>query len=276
MKKRINIATVLLIASFIIGLSLVLYPSVSNYVNSLHRTKEIAAYAQEVQGLDEEECKRLLDEAREYNASLWEKGTAFSLTEEEKTQYLKMLRIPGTETFGYIEIPSLDVMLPIYHGTQDAVLQRAIGHLEWTSLPVGGESTHSVLSGHRGLPSEKLFTELDKLAEGDVFILRILNETLTYEVDRIRIVEPEDTTDLMIEEGKDLCTLVTCTPYGINTHRLLVRGHRVENREEAKNVPLTSEAVQVEPMVVAPFLAIPLLLIFLLSVLLTGNTGKKD
>ena len=187
-----------------------------------------------------------------------------------------MLRIPGTETFGYIEIPSLDVMLPIYHGTQDAVLQRAIGHLEWTSLPVGGESTHSVLSGHRGLPSEKLFTELDKLAEGDVFILRILNETLTYEVDRIRIVEPEDTTDLMIEEGKDLCTLVTCTPYGINTHRLLVRGHRVENREEAKNVPLTSEAVQVEPMVVAPFLAIPLLLIFLLSVLLTGNTGKKD
>jgi sortase A len=175
---------------------------------------------------------------------------------------------------GYIEIPEIDVSLPIYHGTEDPVLQVAIGHLEWSSLPVGGESTHCVLSGHRGLPSAKLFTDLDKLREGDTFLLRVLDEILTYEVDQILIVEPQDTAALEIVEGEDYCTLVTCTPYGINTHRLLVRGHRIDNIEEVKTVRVTADAVQLEPMLVAPVVAVPMLLILLILLLLPRRRKK--
>ena len=169
---------------------------------------------------------------------------------------------------GYIEVPVIGVTLPIYHGTNESVLQIAIGHLEWTSLPVGGESTHCVVSGHRGLPSARLFTDLDKLVVGDTFLIRVLDEILTYEVDQIRIVLPHETEDLLIQPGEDLCTLVTCTPYGINSHRLLVRGHRIETQEEAKAIRITTEAMQIEPKIVAPIVAIPILLIMLIFLLL--------
>ena len=158
--------------------------------------------------------------------------------------------------------------LPLYHGTSEAVLQVAIGHLEWTSLPVGGEGSHCVVSGHRGLPSAKLFTDLDKMEIGDTFLLRVLDEVLTYEVDQILIVEPQETKALMIEEGEDLCTLVTCTPYGINTHRMLVRGHRIETEEVKAVRRVTADAVQIEPVIVAPLVAAPMLLILLIALLI--------
>ena len=176
---------------------------------------------------------------------------------------------------GYIEIPSIQVSLPIYHGTDEAVLQVAVGHLEWSSLPVGGESTHCVLSGHRGLPSAKLFTNLDRLAVGDVFLLRVLDEVLTYEVDQILIVEPSETDALRIVGGMDYCTLVTCTPYGVNTHRLLVRGHRIENAEEARTVRVTADAVQIEPLLVAPIAAIPLLAVLLIALLIPRRAKNR-
>ena len=176
---------------------------------------------------------------------------------------------------GYIEIPSISCTLPVYHGTSDAVLQIAVGHLDWTSLPVGGESTHCVLSGHRGLPSAKLFTDLDKVAVGDTFVLRILDEVLTYEVDQILIVEPHETEALLIEEGKDYCTLVTCTPYAINTHRILVRGERTENAAEAKNIRIVSEAAQIEPLIIAPIVAAPILLILFIMLLIPKNEKPK-
>ena len=173
----------------------------------------------------------------------------------------------------YIEIPNIKCSLPIYHGTDEAVLQIAVGHIEGSSLPVGGVNTHCVLSGHRGLPSAKLFSDLDKLEEGDLFMIRTLDQTLTYEVDQIRIVLPEEIDDLKIVEGEDLCTLVTCTPYGINTHRLLVRGHRVANQEDAENIRVTAEAMQVDTRIVAAFVAVPILLVLLIWLLV--STRKK-
>lgn len=174
----------------------------------------------------------------------------------------------------YIEIPKIKCSLPIYHGTDEGVLQIAIGHIEGSSLPVGGVNTHCVLSGHRGLPSAKLFSNLDKLEEGDIFMIRTLDQTLTYEVDQIRIVLPDEVDDLKIEEGKDLCTLVTCTPYGINTHRLLVRGHRVANREEAEAVRVTADAMQVDNRIVATCIAVPVLLILLAGIFVSGRRKR--
>ena len=200
---------------------------------------------------------------------------ALALSEEEKEAYDALLDISGTGVMGYIEIPTVNISLPVYHGTEDAVLQIAVGHLEWSSLPVGGESTHCVLSGHRGLPSAKLFTNLDKLVAGDKFIMRVLDEVLTYEVDQILIVEPTDVSTLIIEAGKDLCTLVTCTPYGINSHRLLVRGHRIENQDEAKAIRVTSDAIQIEPLIVAPAVALPMLLVLLVILLVSGGKTKS-
>jgi sortase A len=176
---------------------------------------------------------------------------------------------------GYIEVPTIGVTLPIYHGTDEAVLQIAVGHLEWTSLPVGGESSHCVVSGHRGLPSAKLFTDLDKLVVGDLFMFRVLDEILTYEVDQILIVEPHETEALLIQQGKDLCTLITCTPYGVNSHRLLVRGHRVENQEEAQTIRVTADAMQIEPVIVAPIVAIPMLLVLLIGVLIPKPKRRR-
>ena len=282
MKKKGNhLITILLVLIFLLGLSLLLYPAVSDYWNSKHQTRAIAVYSEEVSGLAEDQYQALWEAAAAYNASLLERNNAYLLTEEQKAAYEQLLNVSGLGIMGYIEIPSIDCSLPIYHGTEESVLQIAIGHLEWTSLPVGGESTHCVLSGHRGLPSAKLFTNLDKLQEGDVFLLRVLDEVLTYEVDQILIVEPQETGALRIVEGEDLCTLVTCTPYGINTHRLLVRGHRIENAPEARLVRVTADAVQIEPLLVAPIVALPMLLLLLILLLLpkrpkNDNGGYAD
>ena len=282
MKKKGNhLITILLVLIFLLGLSLLLYPAVSDYWNSKHQTRAIAVYSEEVSGLDKEQYQALWADAAAYNASLRERDNAYLLTEEQKAAYEQLLNVSGLGIMGYIEIPSIDCSLPIYHGTEESVLQIAIGHLEWSSLPVGGESTHCVLSGHRGLPSAKLFTNLDKLQEGDVFMLRVLDEVLTYEVDQILIVEPQEIAALQIAEGEDLCTLVTCTPYGINTHRLLVRGHRIENAPEARLVRVTADAVQIEPLLVAPIVALPMLLMLLILLLLpkrpkNDNGGYAD
>ena len=273
-KKKDNYITLLLFLILLAGLSLLLYPSVSDYWNSLHQTRAIATYAEEVANLNQDQYDEIWAAAESYNASLADRVNAYQLSDAQKEEYQQLLNVSGLGIMGYIEIPEIDVSLPIYHGTEDSVLQVAVGHLEWTSLPVGGESTHCVLSGHRGLPSAKLFTNLDKLREGDTFLLRVLDEILTYEVDQILIVEPQDTAALEIVEGQDYCTLVTCTPYGINTHRLLVRGHRIDNIEEGKTVRVTADAVQLEPLLVAPVVAIPMLLILLILLLLPRRRKK--
>ena len=272
MKKSV-VSTVILILVFFLGLSLVLYPSVSDYWNSLHQSRAIATYAEEVSGLDTGRYEQLWAEAVDYNRTLRDRENAFLLSETQKAAYDGLLNVGGNGVMGYIEIPTIGVSLPIYHGTDEGVLQIAVGHIEWTSLPVGGESSHCVISGHRGLPSAKLFTNLDKLVVGDTFLFRVLDETLTYEVDQILIVEPQEVSALTIREGEDLCTLVTCTPYGINTHRLLVRGHRVENAEAARTIRVTADAMQVEPLIVAPMVAAPMLAVLLIWVMLGG--GKK-
>ena len=275
MKKKGNFLNILLVLVFLVGLSLLLYPSVSDYWNSFHQTRAIATYSEEVANLENEQYDEIWEAAQQYNRSLTERGNAYVLSEEQKEAYEKLLDVSGLGVMGYIEIPEIDVSLPVYHGTEESVLQIAVGHLEWSSLPVGGESTHCVLSGHRGLPSAKLFTNLDKLTEGDIFLLRVLDEVLTYEVDQTLIVEPQDTASLQIEEGKDYCTLVTCTPYGINTHRLLVRGHRIENQANATSIRVTADAMQIEPVIVAPIVAAPLLLCLMLWVLLRDPKKKK-
>lgn len=276
MKKRTsNFITFLLILILFAGLSLLLYPTVSNYWNSFHQSRAIASYTEQVAQIDAGAYAKIWEDAQAYNRTLVGKTGRYDMTDEEREQYDRLLDVSGTGVMGYLEIPSIKCSLPIYHGTGEAVLQIAVGHIEGSSLPVGGSGTHCVLSGHRGLPSARLFTDLDKLVEGDTFLMRVLDETLTYEVDQIRIVLPNELDDLEIEEGKDYCTLVTCTPYGINSHRLLVRGHRVENQEEPQNVRVTSDAVQIETLIVAPIVAIPMLVV-LLAVLLLSGTKKKS
>lgn len=276
-KKNGNFINILLVMILLVGLSLLLYPTVSNYWNSLHQSRAIAGYAEQVSQLDEQDYEQIWSAARQYNQTLLSRNTGFALTPEQEKAYTSQLDISGQGIMGYIEIPEIQVSLPIYHGISEVVLQVAVGHLEWSSLPVGGEGSHCVLSGHRGLPSAKLFTHLDKLQEGDIFLLRVLDEVLTYQVDLIQIVEPEDTSALEIIPGEDLCTLVTCTPYGINTHRLLVRGHRIENQAQAATVRVTADAIQIDPLLVAPVVAIPMLLV-LLILLLTRKPkkGKQD
>ena len=274
MKK--NKSTAILILVFFVGLSLLLYPTISDYWNSFHSSKAIATYAAEVAKLDPISYDQIWEEARTYNKMLAEKRNKYILSEEEYAAYEKLLDITGTGIMAEIEIPSVRVDLPVYHGMDESVLQVAAGHLEWTSLPVGGESTLCVISAHRGLPSAKLFTNLDELAEGDVFLLRTLDELLTYEVDQILIVEPEDISALHIESGKDLCTLVTCTPYGINSHRLLVRGHRVETVDTLSWAKVTSDALQVEPIIVAPLLALVIIAVLLVVVGISDNYKKKE
>ncbi|MDO4296416.1 MAG: class C sortase [bacterium] len=273
MKKQIT--TILLGLLFLTGLSLLLYPTVSDYWNSLHQSRAIASYAEAVEQMNTTDYEALREEARKYNEALLENDVRLSPTEEQKEWYNKLLNVTGTGIMGYIEIPSIQCSLPIYHGVEDTVLQIAVGHIEGTSLPVGGESTHAVLSGHRGLPSARLFTDLDKLAEGDTFLLHVLDETLTYQVDQIRIVEPDNVDDLAIEEGKDLCTLVTCTPYGINSHRLLVRGHRIETEEEAAAVYVQADATQIDPLYVAPLVAIPMLVILFIWLFVGSGRGAS-
>ena len=274
-KKNNNWTTVFLVLLLLAGVSLLLYPSLSDYWNSMHQTRAIASYAETVSQLDTAQYDEMWKAAQDYNLSLAQRETAFALTDEQKAAYESLLDVSGLGVMGYIEIPEIDCSLPIYHGTEESVLQVAVGHLEWSNLPVGGEGTHCVLSGHRGLPSAKLFTNLDKLAVGDTFLLRVLDEVLTYEVDQILIVEPEQVDALGIVPGEDYCTLVTCTPYGINTHRLLVRGHRVENTPEAARMHVTADATQFDPLLVAPVMAIPVLLL-LLMILLVPKRRRKS
>ena len=258
--------SLLLLLALLVGLSLLLYPTISNCWNSFHQSKTIATYVETVAEMDDSDYEGMWREAQAYNTALPRDQGRFQLSEEEKQVYEGLLRVSDDGIMGYVEIPSINVELPIYHGTDEEILQIAVGHIQGSSLPVGGPSTHCVISGHRGLPSAKLFTDLDQLTKGDIFILHVLDETLTYEVDQIHIVEPDDVSLLSMEEGEDLCTLVTCTPYGVNSHRLLVRGHRVENQQDALTASITSEAVQIDPMLVAPIVAAPILLIFLLWV----------
>ena len=274
MKKK-DFSTIALIIVFFVGVSVLLYPTVSDYWNSLHQSQAIATYADSVENMDEQDYEKLWDAAVSYNQKLFQSGHGLGLKDEEKEEYNELLDVSGTGIMSYIEIPKIKCSLPIYHGTDEGVLQIAVGHIEGSSLPVGGLNTHCVLSGHRGLPSAKLFSNLDKLEEGDIFMIRTLDQTLTYEVDQIRIVLPDEVEDLKIEEGKDLCTLVTCTPYRINTHRLLVRGHRVANQEEAEAVRVTADAMMVDNRIVAMCIAVPVLVLLLIYVAFGGRRRKR-
>ena len=269
-----NRSTIVLVLIFIVGLSLLLYPSLSDYWNSFHQSRAIATYAEAVADLDDVDYEKMWQEAEEYNEQLKNKTNRWTLTEEEEEEYNRILDVGGTGIMGYIEIPEIKVSLPIYHGTDEGVLQIAVGHIPGASLPIGGMGTHSVVSGHRGLPSAKFFTNLDELKEGDIFMIRVLDETLTYEVDQIRIVEPDDLTSLEIDPEQDLCTLVTCTPYGVNTHRLLVRGHRIENLND-DSIRVTADAMQVDEILVATAVAVPVLLILFVWVMVHYRKRKK-
>ena len=256
--------TIILLIVLIAGLSLLLYPSFSDWWNSMHQSRAVASYVEQVANIDEEQYAHLWEAAWNYNESLLDRPNTYTLNEEQKADYNRILDIGGLGIMGYIEVPSVGITLPIYHGTDEAILQIAVGHLEWTSLPVGGESSHCVVSGHRGLPSAKLLTDLDKLVVGDVFIFRVLDEILTYEVDQILIVEPHETDSLLIQKGQDLCTLITCTPYGVNSHRMLVRGHRVENAAQTVTHRVTADALLLEPIAVAVLLFFPILILLLI------------
>lgn len=273
--KKSSFSTFLLILMLILGVALLLYPTVSDYWNSKTQSKAVARYEETIQEIDEDQFKEMWNAAKAYNKKLQEIPVGLGLPEEMKEQYDKTLAVSDSGIIGTIEIPAISVSLPIYHGTSEDVLQVAVGHIDWTSLPTGGVGTHCAISGHRGLPSAKLFTNVDQLKEGDIFMLRVLDEILTYEVDQILIVEPQELEPLGIQEGKDFCTLVTCTPYGVNTHRLLIRGHRIENVEEAKTVRIISDAIRVEPFLVAPVLAVPILVIFI-SILLLPKRKKEE
>ena len=267
-----NLTTLLLVVIGLAGLILIAYPTFADWWNFFRQSRAVMSYADAVANLDTEEYDKIIAEAENYNKELSKGGIRWVMTDQQKEEYESQLDVNASGIMGYIDIPKINIKLPIYHGTGEAVLQVAIGHLSGTSLPVGGESTHCVVSGHRGLPSAKLFTDLDKLGEGDTFTMTVLDRTVTYEVDQIRVVEPTDLSELQIEKGKDYCTLVTCTPYGVNTHRLLVRGHRVANVDGEANV--IAEALQIEPIYIAPFVAAPILLVLLIALLAT--TGKKS
>ena len=268
-----NRVTLIIAAVGLFGLGLILYPSVADWWNSFHQSRAVAAYAQKVANLDSSEYERILADAEAYNNNLASKGIKWTMNEDEIAAYEKELDITGTGIMGYITIRKIHVELPVYHGIDDAVLQIAIGHMPETSLPVGGESTHCAVSGHRGLPSAKLFTDIDKLVEGDTWTVSVLNRTLTYEVDQIRVVEPSDLSNLKLEQGKDYFTLITCTPYGINTHRLLVRGHRVDNAQGEANV--IADALQIEPVYIAPFVALPFIFILLIVMLVSTEYNRR-
>ena len=273
MKK--NLSTIILILIFLVGLSVMLYPSVSDAVNRKHQSRAVAGYAEEVEQLSDADYQAYFDAADAYNRQLNTTPNAF-YKPDLVSGYAQTLDISGTGIMGYITIPKINVELPIYHGTDEGVLQVAAGHLEGSSLPVGGAGTHAVISAHRGLPSAKLFTNLDELEVGDRFTITVLNRVLTYEVDQISIVLPTEIDQLLPTEGMDYVTLMTCTPYGINTHRLLVRGKRVETTESQKHIRVAADAFRIEPTIVAPILAIPMLLAALVGVLVAPHLRKRS
>ena len=272
---RKNLSTIILILIFLVGLSVMLYPSVSDAVNRKHQSRAVAGYAEEVEQLSDADYQTYFDAADAYNRQLNTTPNAF-YKPDLVSGYAQTLDISGTGIMGYITIPKISVELPIYHGTDEGVLQVAAGHLEGSSLPVGGAGTHAVISAHRGLPSAKLFTNLDELEVGDRFTITVLNRVLTYEVDQISIVLPTEIDQLLPTEGMDYVTLMTCTPYGINTHRLLVRGKRVETTESQKHIRVAADAFRIEPIIVAPILAIPMLLAALVGVLVAPHLRKRS
>lgn len=273
-KKRFSLGNIILVLILLMGMALLLYPSFSDYWNSFHQSRAIMTYMESVSQMETSAYDAIMASAREYNEKLDTGEFRWFLTEEQKKAYNAELAINDYGAMGYITIEKINVQLPIYHGTNEAILQTAIGHVEWTSLPTGGAGTHCAFSGHRGLPSARLFTDLDKLNETDIFQLSILNETLTYQVDQIRVVEPTDLTELQIVPGKDYCTLVTCTPYGINTHRLLVRGHRVDN--PMGDAKVVADAMQIDRVYVVPFIGVPILLVLLVMMLFsTGRNARR-
>ena len=271
--KKIKISTIVLILIFLVGLSLLLYPTVSDYWNSLHQSQAIVEYSRRVEEMDGELYEKLWNEAIEYNRVLADRSDRFEMTRADRQEYESLLNVSGNGIMGYIEVPAINCSLPIYHGTNEAVLQTSIGHLEGSSLPTGGAGTHCVVSGHRGLPSARLFTDLDKLTEGDIFILKVLDQTLTYEVDQILTVDPYDLNALAIDPQQDYCTLVTCTPYGINTHRLLVRGHRVENRTQTQDITEARDISQVNPVLI---LSLAAGVIIILIIILLVRARRKN
>ena len=260
MKK--NRSTIILILIFLVGLSVMLYPTVSDYVNQRHQSRALASYDETVNEMSDADYTAYFEAADAYNQRLAATPNSF-FTPEQVSGYDETLDVSGTGIMGYITIPRIGVELPVYHGTSDGVLQVAAGHLEGSSLPVGGAGTHAVISAHRGLPSAKLFTNLDELETGDTFTITVLDRVLTYEVDQISIVLPTETDNLKVVDGKDYVTLMTCTPYGINSHRLLVRGRRIETPDKLKHIRVTADAIKIEPIITAPIMALPLLLVLL-------------
>ena len=271
---RKNLSTIILILIFLVGLSVMLYPSVSDAVNRKHQSRAVAGYAEEVEQLSDADYQAYFDAADAYNRQLNTTPNAF-YKPDLVSGYAQTLDISGTGIMGYITIPKISVELPIYHGTDEGVLQVAAGHLEGSSLPVGGAGTHAVISAHRGLPSAKLFTNLDELEVGDRFTITVLNRVLTYEVDQISIVLPTEIDQLLPTEGMDYVTLMTCTPYGINSHRLLVRGRRIETPDKLKHIRVTADAIKIEPIITAPIMALPLLLVLLLWLLFSNRKRKS-
>lgn len=287
-KKSHRASNILLVVILLVGAAIAGYPAFSEYWNSMHQSRAIMGYAERVAELSNEEYKEVWEAALDYNRRLAVNPNPWNMTDEEMDDYEQQLNVDGTGNMGFISIPKIDVNLPIYHGTSDAVLQTSIGHIDGTSLPAGSVhpdldeynkvefASHSVLSGHRGLPSAKLFSDLDAMELGDVFYLTILDQTLTYMVDNITVIVPEDSSELVLFPGKDYCTLMTCTPYGINTHRLLVRGIRVENDKELVDVRVTADALKIEPLYVVPFIAAPVLFLMILWVIIFAGGKKKS
>ena len=258
-------STIILLVSFFVGLSVLLYPSISSYWNSKTQSEAIVDYEAMLSQYKPEDYTALFEEADAYNKSLSQLDEP--LVEHNRLKdYNSILNIGGTGMMGYITIPKISQELPVYHGTSDGVLSVAVGHLQGTSLPVGGESTHCVVSAHRGLPTAVLFTHLDRMEIGDIFYFTILDRTITYQVDQIRIVDPDDTSLIQIKDGKDYCTLLTCTPYGINTQRLLVRGHQVDETQ-TRNLYVSNEAYHIEPLIVMPIVALPIIFVLLIYVM---------
>lgn len=260
---RKNFSTIFLVIVFAFGLGLLLYPSASDYWNSFHRTIAVSDYMETMTEVNDDSYEQIREEAYKFNEMIYERHGIYELSEEEREEYNSLLNVSDNGVMGYIDIPSIRTSLVIYHGISEAALQTGAGHLEFTSLPVGGVNSHCAISGHRGLVSAKLFSNLNELVEGDIFMLHILDETLTYEVDQISIVEPTETELLLPVEGMDYCTLITCTPYGVNTHRLLVRGHRINNTTQR----VSADAMQIDPLLVAPIAAIPMLLMLFIWIL---------
>lgn len=274
-KKSSSASTIALVAIFFVGLSVLLYPTVSDFWNEKRQSQAIVNYDDLIVDLTPEDYSEHFSKADDYNAKIRNMAFPFLGHKSIADDYYKTLDINGDGMMGYITIEKIKVQLPIYHGTSDKVLNSAVGHVEGSSLPVGGESTHAVLSAHRGLPSAKLFTNLDKMETGDVFTIRILDRTVTYQVDQILIVLPDETDALNIVQGEDYCTLVTCTPYGINSHRMLVRGTRIENIEPDRVINVITEAYQIDPLIVTPAVAAPILGLLLIYLIIKSSKEKK-